>query len=62
MGSTETIVIEETEGDTVVGRSRWEAPEIDAIVRLPASAARGGRFVQAKISGYDSFEYSAEPA
>jgi ribosomal protein S12 methylthiotransferase len=60
IGETELITIEETEGDTVVGRTRWEAPEIDAIVRLPQNAARGGRFVQAKITGYDSFEYSAD--
>jgi ribosomal protein S12 methylthiotransferase len=61
IGSIETVAIEDTEGDTVVGRTRWEAPEIDAIVRLPQSAAKGGRFVKAKITGYDSFEYSAEP-
>ncbi len=60
IGSTETIIIEDTEGDTVVGRTRLEAPEIDAIVRLPQSAARGGRFVKAKITGYDSLEYTAD--
>jgi len=31
-------------------------------VRLPAKAARAGRFIQAKITGYDSYEFSAEPA
>ncbi len=60
IGSIETIALEDTEGDTVVGRTRWEAPEIDAIVRLPAKAARGGKFVKAKITGYDSFEFSGE--
>jgi ribosomal protein S12 methylthiotransferase len=61
LGQTETIVLEETEGDTVVGRTRKEAPEIDGIVRLPQSAARQGQFVQAKLTGYDSYEYSAIP-
>jgi ribosomal protein S12 methylthiotransferase len=61
VGSVETVAIEETEGDSVVGRTRWEAPEIDAVVRLPQSAARGGRFVKAKIMSYDSFEFEAEP-
>lgn len=60
IGSVETVAIEETEGDSVIGRTRMEAPEIDAIVRLPAKSARGGRFVKAKITGYDSFELSAE--
>ncbi len=61
IGTTETIILEDTEGDTVVGRTRREAPEIDAIVRLPKKAARQGRFISAKLTGYDSYEFSAEP-
>jgi ribosomal protein S12 methylthiotransferase len=60
LGTTETILIEETEGDSVLGRSRWEAPDIDAVVRLPKAAVRGGRFVEAKMTGYDAYEFSAE--
>jgi ribosomal protein S12 methylthiotransferase len=60
LGQTETILLEETEGDTVLGRTRREAPEIDAIVRLPRSAVRQGRFVQAKLTGYDAYEFSAQ--
>ena len=48
-----------TEGDTVVGRTSREAPEIDAIVRLPQKAVRNGRFVTARITGYDAYEFSA---
>jgi len=61
LGSTETIVLEETEGNTVLGRTRREAPEIDAIVRLPQSVARNGRFVTAQITGYDAYEFTAKP-
>ncbi len=61
IGTMETIILEETEGDTVLGRTRMEAPEIDAVVTLPQKAARQGPFVQAKITGYDSYEFSAEP-
>jgi len=61
LGTTETILLEETEGDTVLGRTRREAPEIDAIVRLPQSVARGGRFVTAKLTGYDAYEFTANP-
>jgi ribosomal protein S12 methylthiotransferase len=60
LGSTETIIIEETEGDSVLGRTAQEAPEIDAVVRLPQKAARGGRFIQAKLTGYDAYEFTAE--
>ncbi len=61
MGQTETILLEETEGDTVLGRTRREAPEIDAIVRLPQSAARQGKFVTARLTSYDSYEFTAQP-
>jgi ribosomal protein S12 methylthiotransferase len=59
IGATEIILLEDAEGDTVVGRTRREAPDIDAIVRLPRSASRPGRFVQATLTGYDSYEFTA---
>jgi ribosomal protein S12 methylthiotransferase len=61
IGQTETILLEESEGDTVLGRTRREAPEIDAIVRLPQSAARQGKFVSARLMSYESYEFSAQP-
>jgi ribosomal protein S12 methylthiotransferase len=61
IGTVETVILEDTEGDTVVGRTRREAPEIDAIVRLPQKAVRGGRFVTARLTGYDAYEFTAEP-
>jgi ribosomal protein S12 methylthiotransferase len=66
VGSVETVVIEEEEGDSLIARSRREAPEIDAVIRLPIrlpkAAARGGRFVEARLTGYDAYEFAAEPA
>jgi ribosomal protein S12 methylthiotransferase len=62
VGSVETVVIEGEEGESLLGRTRREAPEIDAIVRLPRQAARGGRFVNARLTGYDAYEFSAVPA
>ncbi len=61
LGSIETILLEDTEGDTVIGRTCREAPEIDAIVRLPQKAAKDGRFITAKITGYESYEFTADP-
>ncbi len=68
IGTTETVILEETEGDTVLGRTRREAPEIDAIVRLPAGqaglpaeAVRQGRFMTARLTSYNSYEFTAEP-
>lgn len=61
IGQVETVVLEEDEADTVLGRTRREAPEIDAVVRLPQAAARKGRFVQARLTAYDAYEFTAEP-
>jgi len=61
LGTVETVLLEETEGDEVLGRTRREAPEIDAVIRLPRKASRKGRFVQVKLTGYDAYEYSALP-
>jgi len=60
LGQTETVLLEETEGEFILGRTRKEAKEIDAIVRLPRSAARSGPFVTAKLTAYDTFQFSAE--
>jgi ribosomal protein S12 methylthiotransferase len=60
LGQVEDILVEDTEGDTVLGRTKREAPEIDAVVRLPHAAARAGRFVKAKLTAYDSYEFQAE--
>ncbi len=62
VGQSETVLLEETEGDTVLGRTRKEAPEIDAVVRLPRSVVKKGRFVEAKITGYDAYEFTALPS
>jgi ribosomal protein S12 methylthiotransferase len=62
IGTTETVILEETEGDDVLGRTRREAPEIDAVIRLPRSASRGGRFIQARLTGYESYEFTAVPS
>jgi ribosomal protein S12 methylthiotransferase len=61
LGTTETVILDESDEHGVLGRTRREAPEIDAVVRLPRTSARGGRFIQARITGYDAYEFSAVP-
>jgi ribosomal protein S12 methylthiotransferase len=60
IGSMETILLDENEDGEVLGRTRREAPEIDAVVRLPSHAARQGRFVTAQLTSYDAYEFTAE--
>jgi len=61
IGSVEMLILDESEGGNVWARTRREAPEIDAVVRLPARAARSGRFIPARLTGYEAYEFSAEP-
>ena len=61
LGTLQTILLEESEGGDILGRTRWEAPEIDAVVRLPKKAARAGRFITATLTAYDAYEFLAEP-
>jgi ribosomal protein S12 methylthiotransferase len=61
LGSVETVLLEKSESGEILGRTRWEAPEVDAILRLPQKAARQGRFVTVKLTGYDAYEFTAEP-
>lgn len=61
LGTLETVILEETEGNEVLGRTSREAPDIDAVLRLPRNATRKGRFITAKLTGYDAYEYTAEP-
>ena len=61
LGQVETVLLERSEKENVLGRTRMEAPEIDSIIRLPKIAARRGKFIQAKLTGFDAYEYQAEP-
>jgi len=59
LGLVETVYIEDTEDQEVIGRTSREAPEIDAIVRLPRKSVREGRFVKARLDSYDAYEFTA---
>jgi ribosomal protein S12 methylthiotransferase len=61
LGSAEIVLLEESEGQELLGRTRREAPEIDAVVRVPHKAARKGRFVTARLTAYDAYEFTARP-
>ncbi|MCG3204448.1 MAG: Ribosomal protein S12 methylthiotransferase RimO [Elusimicrobia bacterium] len=61
LGSVETVIIEDEGEGSLWGRTPQEAPEIDAVVRLPHTAARKGRFIKAQLTHYDAYEYTAKP-
>jgi tRNA A37 methylthiotransferase MiaB len=58
-GAEVEVVIDAVDADGAIGRSHREAPEIDALVRLPEVHARPGSFVRARVTGADGLDLVA---
>ena len=62
VGRTVSILIDEVDEDGAVGRSVWDAPEIDGSVFLNgASDLKPGELVTAKVIAADAYDLWAEP-
>jgi ribosomal protein S12 methylthiotransferase len=62
VGRTVPVLIDEVDEDGAVGRSIWDAPEIDGSVFLNgAEGLEPGDLLQAKIIAADSYDLWAEP-
>jgi ribosomal protein S12 methylthiotransferase len=60
VGKTIEVLIDEVGPDGAVGRSKWDAPEIDGLVRLPAGAAlRPGEMIRARVESTDDYDLVA---
>lgn len=60
VGRTVTILVDETYEDGAVGRYYGQAPHIDSICHVPNCTAHTGRFIRAKITGRDEYDFIAE--
>ncbi len=62
IGSTQEIIIDHIEGDSVVGRSKSDAPEIDGLVYLERTGDTivAGELIKARISHADTYDLYAE--
>jgi ribosomal protein S12 methylthiotransferase len=49
----------ETENSRCVGRTEWDAPEIDGVVRLTGRSVRPGSFVRALVTGSSTHDLTA---
>ena len=62
IGRTVQVLIDEVDEDGAVGRSVWDAPEIDGSVFLNGAAGLApGDLLQAKVVAADSYDLWAEP-
>lgn len=61
VGRTIDVIIDEVDEDGAVGRSRWDAPEIDGSVFLDGDhGVKPGDIVQAQVTGADDYDLDAE--
>jgi ribosomal protein S12 methylthiotransferase len=61
VGRTIEAIVDEVEEDGAVGRSVWDAPEIDGSVYLDgASGVQAGDIVQARVTRADEYDLWAQ--
>lgn len=63
IGKTVKVLIDRLEGETAVGRTEWDSPEVDPEVNVyGAKGVRPGEMIMVKITGADYFELYGEKA
>ncbi|HZT50093.1 MAG TPA: 30S ribosomal protein S12 methylthiotransferase RimO [Hyphomicrobiaceae bacterium] len=63
IGTTIDVIVDEADGERVVGRSKWDAPQIDGSVILTgAEGSRPGDIVTARVTRADAYDLWAEAA
>jgi ribosomal protein S12 methylthiotransferase len=61
VGQRELLLVDEVLADgTAIARGRWQAAEVDSVVRLPAADVEPGCFVTARIIGADDTDLTGE--
>jgi ribosomal protein S12 methylthiotransferase len=58
------VIVDEIDGETgeALGRTRFDAPEIDQIVKLRSERVQPGDIIRAIITGSDGYDLSGERA
>lgn len=60
IGQTVKVLVDRIEGDTMVGRTQWDSPEVDPEIYVKGSFAEPGEFINVKITGAEPFELFGE--
>lgn len=60
LGRTVRVLVDRVEGDTRIGRTQWDSPEVDPEVYVSGSDACPGDFINVKITGAEPFELFGE--
>lgn len=60
IGLTVKVLVDRIEGDTRIGRTQWDSPEVDPEIYVEGSDAEPGEFINAKITKAEPFELFGE--
>ena len=60
VGQTVRVLTDRVEGDTRIGRTQWDSPEVDPEIYVKGSDAEPGEFINVKITGAEPFELFGE--
>lgn len=60
VGQTVRVLIDRVEGDTRIGRTQWDSPEVDPEIYVKGSDVEPGEFINVKITGAEPFELFGE--
>ncbi|MDE5793640.1 MAG: 30S ribosomal protein S12 methylthiotransferase RimO [Muribaculaceae bacterium] len=60
IGKTVKVLVDRIEGDTRIGRTQWDSPEVDPEIYVEGSEAEPGDFINAKITKAEPFELFGE--
>ena len=62
MGEEIDVIIDEVDEEGAIGRSKWDAPEIDGSVFLNGAAGlKPGDIVRARVTEADDYDLWADP-
>ncbi|MDE5850197.1 MAG: 30S ribosomal protein S12 methylthiotransferase RimO [Muribaculaceae bacterium] len=60
VGQTVKVLVDRVEGETRIGRTQWDSPEVDPEIYVKGSDAYPGEFINVKITGAEPFELFGE--
>ncbi|MDE6381026.1 MAG: TRAM domain-containing protein, partial [Muribaculaceae bacterium] len=60
IGKNVRVLVDRIEGDTRIGRTEWDSPEVDPEIYVKGSSAEPGDFINVKITGAEPFELFGE--
>ena len=56
VGRTIDVIVDEVDGNGAVGRSKWDAPEIDGSVLVDGAGLKAGDIVKARVTRTDDYD------